>query len=251
MKFFTKKIDLRETENRIILARANEYCCLDAGDKKNAFSWLNKICKNCGFDEITNNFNQDEPKLNKKLNQTSKKIDSANISIHEQNSNCEIENTKRKSNSSKNNSNSNSASNSSTNKPVAGIAALSVGSFHMKLDNIFKKKTIDSLKTRKPSAISHEENESESRKENYVLLKECMSGLDKDENSNKCDKPKSRNEKLSLLDSFNSLDMISNRKLRTGLDENSNKVDHSSNTINNDSIMNDMDSNSVATGFKA
>ena len=82
MKFLMKKIDLRETENRIILTRGNEYCCLDAGDKKNAFSWLNKICRYCGFDEITNHY---EPnKLNKKLNQKSSNkliVDSPNTSI--------------------------------------------------------------------------------------------------------------------------------------------------------------------------
>lgn len=247
---YVDQIDLRDTENRIILTRANEYCCLDAGDKKNTFNWLNKICKNCGFDEITNSFDQDEPKLNKKLNKTSKKIESNNTSIRDKSSNFEANTTKTNSNSSKSNSNSISASNSSSNKPVAGIASLSVGSFHMKLDNIFKKKTNDSLKTRKSSVNSHQGNESESRKENYVFLKECMSGLDKEDKSNKCDKKSNKNGKLNFLDSFNSLDMISQRKLGKFLDENSIKVDHSSNTINNDSIMIDMDSNSEATGFK-
>ena len=73
---------------------------------------------------------------------------------------------------------------------------------------------------------------------------------DKEDKSNKCDKKSNKNGKLNFLDSFNSLDMISQRKLGKFLDENSIKVDHSSNTINNDSIMIDMDSNSEATGFK-
>ena len=89
----------------------------------------------------------------------------------------------------------------------------------MKLDNLFRKKSATNLKVKKKSTS---ENEIENRKENYVFLKECMSGLDNDDiNSNKSTEitqsklnDDNNNSNHVFYDSFNSLDRYSSNRLK-------------------------------------
>ncbi len=181
---------MRETENKIILSKSNEFCILDAGDRRNAFLWVNKICKNCGFDEITNNNNQ--LVANSKQKQKKTNVNSTNSSLHEDSSSEATKNMSLTIQNNNNNNNNSISSTSNFNKPVAGIAALSVGSFHMKLDNIFKKKPNDNNSNKPKLKLS--KSETENIKENYVFLQDFMSGLDKTTNNTN-----------NMFHSFNSL----------------------------------------------
>lgn len=246
--FFVKKIDLKETENKIVLTRANEYCVLNAGDKRNAFIWLNKICKNCGFDEITNNkpehasAQQVAKDLSKLIASTNNRSNtklqtSANSFILENDSSIESKTNNANAHNISTSSNSNSSNSSSSNnnqiqnpnKPVAGIAALSVGSFHFKLDSLFKKKTsnqanISSKKTVKQKSLS-EGDDIETQKENYVMLKECSSGPNTDNLKQSNTLLFNNYDDDIFYDSFNSLDnkQKSNTTKQSKSKENSNE----------------------------
>lgn len=187
------KIDFNEKTNTICLSKSvNENCLLEGENKKITVDWLSVICKNCGFSEI-----KTDNEVLKMFDVSQKTLLNASQAETIQNKHEESKSNKKTSTEKKINQ---SETLTNKNKKIAGLAAYSVGSFdlcHGQLEKIFEK----SNKNQHEQLYSSKDN-FQMPKESYIDLKECLSGLDDNENVNQSQKAKTKTN----FQSFNSLD---------------------------------------------
>lgn len=196
------------------MKRDADYCIIDAGNKTNLHSWLNLLCKSCGFNEVTkenhdkNHIKYDENdkfmlrtlltssaknELIKKLTNTF--LSSKATSQKERHS--PIFGNLIVSNVLNNHQNDKEIKNVHNSKSVAGIAASSIGTLDLcnpRLDFLFDKNNnrtkhtifdvLKNDKSRSHADLSMNQLETSQRKDSYLYLEECLSGdNDSDDNT--------------------------------------------------------------------
>jgi len=149
----------------------NELCSLEADNKNLTTVWLNTICQCCGFNEINNNFHQDQLNIlnvkqarQKNISQTPHSYQNTHERVTNKHSQIDSPNK-----------------NPIDKKVIAGIAAASVGSYDLcntHLENFFKNKTSNFGENNVNSILSTSQSGKNLAKENYIVLQECLSGLD-------------------------------------------------------------------------
>lgn len=155
-----------------------EYCQFKWDDRAYLQSVLSLICKNCGFNEVTSNLNgYRQPRMHQNILQqtTGRQQQTANfIKPNSPNSKSLTTNFYNlfKTRATNNKTQQPGGGVNNLNKSIAGVAALSVGSYdlcHAKLDSIFDKE--NNNHDRKPTS-KYTENDG------YLKLDECVSGTD-------------------------------------------------------------------------